>query len=214
MEKRIQFQSGSLLLEGLWRPGPTGQAVVVAHPHPLYGGDMHNPVVATIADSFASKGYATLRFNFRGTGGSEGRYDDGPGERQDLAAALKWARQQSAAAACVAGYSFGGWVAAGAAVEGHLDGAPLYLVAPPVGFISFDALSAPPALTAVVAGTRDDIAPLPQVRALLARWQAEELLSVIADCDHFYSGCLPRLAEALASRIPPAKATADPAAAP
>ena len=222
MEKRITFLSDNLRLEGIWRPVSAARAVVVTHPHPLYGGDMHNPVVTTIADSFAQQGYATLRFNFRGTGASEGGFDDGPGERRDLEAALNWVRERISAQACIAGYSFGGWVAAGAASdavalsaagaaaetagEGLLKKAPLYLVSPPVGFISFDNLAAPPALSAVVAGTRDEFAPLTRVRALLERWQATQTLEVLEGCDHFYSGFLSQLARVLAGRIPAIKA--------
>jgi hypothetical protein len=102
----------------------------------------------------------------------------------------------------VAGYSFGGWVAAGAAATEALDDAPLYLISPPVAFIPFDEDAPPPRLSAVVTGTRDSIAPLPQVRKLLKRWGAEHILEVLEGCDHFYWGCLPMLAKALASRIP------------
>jgi alpha/beta superfamily hydrolase len=201
MEERITFSSGSLRLEGLWRPSGT-RAVVVTHPHPLYGGDMHNSVVTTIANAFARKGYAPLRFNFRGTGASEGGYDDGPGERQDLAAALNWVAERTALPPAVAGYSFGAWVAAGAGAEGRLGNAPLFLVSPPVAFLSFETIAAPPALSAVTAGTRDDFAPLPQVRALLKRWHATDTLDVIPNGDHFFSGCLAQLTDALDSRIP------------
>lgn len=201
MDERITFLSGGLRLEGLWRPG-AAKAVVVTHPHPLYGGDMHNPVVAAIADSFFSKGYATLRFNFRGTGASGGAFDDGPGERQDLAAALDWVTERMQAPPCVAGYSFGAWVAAGAAAEGRIENIPLFLISPPVAFLSFEAMAAPPALGAVIAGTRDEFAPLPQVGALLERWQAPDALTVIEDCDHFYGGHLAQLAAALKDHIP------------
>jgi uncharacterized protein len=201
MENRVTFLSGNLRLEGLWRPAGA-RAVVVAHPHPLYGGEMHNPVVAIIAECFARQGYATLRFNFRGAGASEGGFDDGPGERRDLAAALDWVAERTPARPCVAGYSFGAWVAAGAAAGGLLGKTPLFLVSPPVSFLSFAAMAAPPDLYAVVTGSRDELAPPVQVRALLERWQAEETLAVIENCDHFYSGCLPQLVDALNNRIP------------
>jgi hypothetical protein len=163
---------------------------------------MDNPVVATITNCFAHKGHATLRFNFRGAGASEGAFDDGPGERRDLAAALDWVAQRSSAPLCVAGYSFGAWVAAGAAAEGRMEGIPLFLVSPPVALLSFEGMAAPPALGAVVAGTRDEFAPLPQVHALLERWQAPDALTVIEDCDHFYGGHLAQLAAALKDHIP------------
>lgn len=201
MEERIKFSADNLRLEGVWRPAASDRAVVVTHPHPLYGGDMHNPVVTTIADSFAAQGYATLRFNFRGTGASEGGYDDGPGERRDLAAALAWVRERTGAVASVAGYSFGAWVAAGAASDGQLGKTPLHLVSPPVAFISFEEMAPPADLETVVAGTRDAFAPLSGVRALLDRWNAAPTLAVIEGCDHFYSGRLPQLSQLLADRI-------------
>jgi alpha/beta superfamily hydrolase len=207
VEEQISFLCGDLQLEGLWRPQGAERAVVVAHPHPLYGGDMHNSVVASVADSFANKGFATLRFNFRGTGASEGDFDDGLGEQRDLAAALGWVAQRIATPPCVAGYSFGAWVAAGAAAAGYLGSAPLYLVSPPVALLSFATISASPSLAAVVAGDRDDFAPLPQVKGLLERWQAAGHLEVIEGCDHFYSGRLAQLGDALAPHIPAAAPT-------
>jgi alpha/beta superfamily hydrolase len=201
MEERISFVSGDLRLEGLWQPAGDARAVVVTHPHPLYGGDMHNPVVATIADRFARRGYATLRFNFRGTGASEGAFDEGRGERQDLTAAYRWVEARTTAPPSVAGYSFGAWVAAGAAADGGLGKAALFLISPPVAFLSFETMAAPLSLRAVVAGTRDDFAPLPQVHALMERWQSAHTLTVIENCDHFYGGCLSQLAQSLDERI-------------
>jgi alpha/beta superfamily hydrolase len=202
VEERIRFRAGDLCLEGLWRPKAGAPVAVITHPHPLYGGDMHNPVVTSITDSFMRKGYATLRFNFRGTGASEGGFDDGLGERQDLLAALEWVHQQTKAPICVAGYSFGAWVAAGAAAAGQIGKSPLFLVSPPVAFLTFAEVGPPLAIEAVVVGRRDDFAPLPQVKTLLARWQASATLAVIEDCDHFYSHHLAQLEAALADRIP------------
>lgn len=202
MEERVTFLSDKLRIEGLWQQQSPTHAAVVTHPHPLYGGDMHNPIVAAIGDSFARKGYSTLRFNFRGTGASEGDYDDGPGEQQDLLAALDWVGARASARTSVAGYSFGAWVAAAAAAAGNLNAGPLLLVSPPVGFISFEQMGPPPGLNTVVAGTRDAFAPLSKVRALVERWQVSHLLEVIDDCDHFYSGLLPQLGKLLDSHIP------------
>lgn len=202
MEERITFLSEGLRIEGLWQQLSPTHAAVVTHPHPLYGGDMHNPVVTTIVDSFARKGYATLRFNFRGTGASEGCYDDGPGEQHDLLAALDWVSARTTAKTSVVGYSFGAWVAAGAAAAGHLNAGTLLLVSPPVAFISFDQIGPPPGLTTVVTGSRDEFAPLSQVRALVERWQVSQALAVIDPCDHFYSGCLSQLGNILNACIP------------
>lgn len=202
MEELISIQSENLRLEGLWRPQSPTHVAVVTHPHPLYGGDMYNPVVTTIVDRFARKGYATLRFNFRGTGASEGAYADGPGEQRDLLAALDWISARTTAKTNVAGYSFGAWVAAGAAAKGRLNAGTLLLISPPVAFLSFDGMGLPPGLTTVVTGTRDEFAPLSQVHALVQRWQVSQTLEVLDDCDHFYSGRLPQLDNILDACIP------------
>lgn len=90
MEEKVCFRSGDFELEGLFESGHTARGVVITHPHPLYGGDMHNPVVETIRRAYRMKGVATLRFNFRGTGESEGQHDNGVGEQDEVLAALSF----------------------------------------------------------------------------------------------------------------------------
>jgi alpha/beta superfamily hydrolase len=80
VEQTVIFESEGLELEALLSRESGDRAVVVTHPHPLYGGEMHNPVVEIIARAYQKIGYATLRFNFRGVGNSRGNYDDGKGE--------------------------------------------------------------------------------------------------------------------------------------
>lgn len=109
-------ESPPLQLEGrLHIPDGNGPwlAAVICHPHPLGGGTMHNAVVAAIARALAGRGMAALRFNFRGTGRSGGRYDHGRGEQADVAGALEWLLAQpwvDSQRLSVAGYSFGAWV--------------------------------------------------------------------------------------------------------
>src|SRR6266540_978811 len=112
----VTFPSGELSLEGLLHlpeqtPAP---GIVVCHPHPMYGGDMHNNVVDAICDTAVAEGIAALRFNFRGAGASEGRYDNGVGEQDDVRAALTYLRglpEVDSARVALAGYSFGAAVA-------------------------------------------------------------------------------------------------------
>jgi len=108
--ERIEFNSGDLTLEGLFSKGNSARGVVVTHPHPLYGGDMYNPVVQTVADAYVQAGYSCLQFNFRGVGRSTGQYDNGQGERADVLAALQCLTEQGVDAVSLAGYSFGSWV--------------------------------------------------------------------------------------------------------
>src|SRR5438093_5275897 len=92
--------------------------VVVCHPHPMYGGDMHNNVVDAVCETAVTEGIAALRFNFRGIGASEGRYDNGVGEQDDVRAALAYLRELpevDSARVALAGYSFGAAVALQAA---------------------------------------------------------------------------------------------------
>src|SRR5713226_70919 len=115
---------------------------VVCHPHPLYGGDMDNPVVLRAAEVTQAAGYATLRFNFRGAGASEGVHDKGRGEQDDVKAAMAAlaSRLPAGSPVGVIGYSFGAWTAARATRPGD---AALGLIAPPIGMFDFAFL--PPA---------------------------------------------------------------------
>jgi alpha/beta superfamily hydrolase len=89
-EQTVHFPASSLQLEGLLSLASGDKGVVITHPHPLYGGDMHNNVVDTLARVYRQHGYTTLRFNFRGVGGSQGHYDEGEGEQEDIKAALDY----------------------------------------------------------------------------------------------------------------------------
>src|SRR5258708_10551171 len=103
-------------------------AAVVCHPHPLFGGTLHNKVVHTLARSLRLGGAATLRFNFRGVGGSEGRHDEGVGETADTLAAVAWARRRwPSVPLLLAGFSF----AAPAPIRTPPPPDPLWLITLP-----------------------------------------------------------------------------------
>lgn len=115
--QHITFPCGELKLEGLYYGIETKEpvpAVVVCHPHPLYGGSMHNNVTYAIADALVKSGIAALLFNFRGVGKSGGRHGGGTAEQEDIKSALDWLQGQpniDKARLGLAGYSFGGGVA-------------------------------------------------------------------------------------------------------
>ena len=118
--REVAIEADGLKLEGaLHLPdgatkGTPSPGVVVAHPHPQYGGDMDNPVVQALCEAALEAGAAVLRFNFRGVGFSEGKYDEGVGEQRDLAAAVDYLRnvpEVDSGRVAVAGYSFGSVVA-------------------------------------------------------------------------------------------------------
>jgi len=199
MEEKVTVASGPWRLEGYWQAGTTGKAAVITHPHPLYGGTMGNPVVETIQSAYQQHGYATLRFNFRGVGGSQGRFDNGVGEKDDVRAAIAYVESMQAAAIDLAGYSFGAWVNAGIAVPDCPAIHSMLMVSPPVGFITFDKISPLKCLKLVVTGSRDEIAPVDHIRNLLPAWSPDARLEIIDGCDHFYAGHLQTL-KAILSR--------------
>ena len=193
MEK-IQFNSDDLTLEGLFTGVSSDRGVVVTHPHPLYGGDMVNPVVQTVADAYIQAGFSCLQFNFRGVGRSTGQFDNGRGEQGDVIAAVSWLTDRGSVDISLAGYSFGSWVNARIAA----DMAPVahqIMVSPPVAFIDFADVKQIPTLRFVVTGGRDDIAPPGMVEPLLPGWNPDAGMSIIPDADHFYGGCFDRLKE-------------------
>ncbi|MFP4348600.1 MAG: alpha/beta hydrolase [Thermodesulfobacteriota bacterium] len=188
-ETRIQFQAGAHLLEGLFSRGREEKGAVITHPHPLYGGDMANSVVEAAARVLQNSGFATLRFNFRGVGASQGRYENGIGEREDVRAALGYLRDRGVSKTDLYGYSFGAWVNA------HLDCQRdridrMVMISPPVNFIAFDEVGPLPCLGSAVVGDADEFADTDRVRSLLNRCNPKARMNIIHDTDHFYSGAL------------------------
>src|SRR5439155_6666684 len=137
----------------------SGWAALVCHPHPLYGGTLHNKVAHRVAVTLHRLGATVLRFNFRGAGHSEGRFDDGRGELEDARAALAWLRaHEPGARLWAAGFSFGSWIAARlAAAEPDVE--RMILVAPPVTTSDFAALHQARKPKLVVQGTADTVCP-------------------------------------------------------
>ncbi len=163
-ERGFDFESDGLRLEGALHEGEGALAAVVLHPHPQYGGDMDNHVVLAVCGALAAAGATTLRFNFRGTGRSQGAFDDGRGEAADARAAIGVVRGLRLGAPLVlVGYSFGALVAAGIACQEDLQA--LILVSPPAAFAPLPLL--PDGVdTLLITGEYDDLAPPEQLRAL------------------------------------------------
>lgn len=199
MEEIITIKSGQGRLEGSWQPGTVKKGVVITHPHPQYGGTMRNPVVETVQSAYAQHGYATLRFNFRGVGGSQGDYDNGVGEQDDVRAAIAYLNQRDVTAVDLAGYSFGAWINTGVAADTHTTIESMTMVSPPVGFIEFKPVNALSCLDLVITGSRDEIAPANRIRDLLPTWNPDAQFEIIDGCDHFYSGHLDKLQSILTS---------------
>jgi alpha/beta superfamily hydrolase len=139
---RVQGAAGAIEVAAGGAESPR-RVAVIAHPHPLYGGTMDNKVITTLARAFAEAGAATLRFNFRGVGATDGAHDEGRGEADDMVRVAEHARAlHPGIPLCLAGFSFGGAVAVRASER--LDFAQLVLVAPGFRRISPDGMGAPP----------------------------------------------------------------------
>ena len=191
-EEPVFFMSGTLQIQGLLQTKPGDKGVVITHPHPLYGGSMYNNVVESLVYAYKQAGYATLRFNFRGVGSSQGKYDDGQGEQEDVKAALHYLAEQGKNVVDLAGYSFGAWVNALARPEGDIVHR-MVMVSPPVAFLDFGPPQSIPQLRLVVAGSRDEIAPSELIKTILPNWNSSARLEIIEGADHFYGAYTEKL---------------------
>lgn len=195
----VQIPVQGFSLEGLCEEKGGSEGALICHPHPLYGGSMDNNVVVAVRNAFRSWGVETLRFNFRGVGGSGGEYGDGEGEVDDVLAASSYLAAKGKTVLHLAGYSFGAWVALKALKRG-LKAASLTLVSPPVDFLSFDGLRLPSIPCLVTVGDRDDFCSALSLKNWIALHPELNLMleiEVFPHCDHFYGG----LESSLSSRI-------------
>jgi uncharacterized protein len=211
--------SGSTI-HSLFLKGPSGRleallnagtdsathAAVVCHPHPLFGGTLHNKVVFHTMKALGRFGYPVLRFNFRGAGLSEGQHDHGNGEVDDVRAALDWIDAEFHLPLIFAGFSFGAAIGLRAAYSDDrvrvlaAIGAPVAAVVaeseePRVYTFDFLRECRKPKL--FVSGARDQFGPRENLEALLARLAQPKKLVLIAGADHFFEGRLRELREVL-----------------
>ncbi|MDO8925280.1 MAG: alpha/beta hydrolase [Sideroxyarcus sp.] len=161
---------------------------VVAHPLPTMGGNMDNKVAVTLAKTFADMGCVAVRFNFRGVGASEGEFTGGEGEEQDMVDVVHYAQEQfgEELPLLLSGFSFGGYVAARAALR--LKPQHLILAAPAVGRFAMPAVSPD---TLVIHGEHDDVVPL----ADALDWARPQHLPIVVlpQAEHFFHGRLTQL---------------------
>jgi hypothetical protein len=184
------ISAGGVQLEAQLREPKTNLrgAVVVCHPHPVYGGTMDNRVVYRASKAAAEAGFAALRFNFRGAGRSTGQFDQGLGEREDAAAAIRWLGERYAELDLgIMGYSFGAWVGLDA---GHAIPRIKALVGLglPLDMYNFEFLlsNSKPAL--YIVGTRDDFCSKDNLDRFASRLPATSSLQRIEGSDHFFNG--------------------------
>ncbi|MBN1773860.1 MAG: alpha/beta fold hydrolase [Deltaproteobacteria bacterium] len=204
MEEAVRVPCDTFDLEGRLSHAPAASlAVVVCHPHPKMGGDMHSPPVDWVRRALVGRGAAVLRFNFRGTGASGGKHGGGHAEIEDVAAALQFlAGHAPRARLALVGYSFGALVAARAAALRE-DLFALGLIAPPLARTRLPPLSARlfPAGLCVVAGTHDEFCPVEALEAWAAKSGAA--VELLTDEDHFLAGARDRLERIFAAWLDP-----------
>jgi len=201
--EQITFPCGELKLEGLFysveakEPVP---AVVVCHPHPLYGGSMHNNVTNAIAEALVKLGIAALLFNFRGVGGSQGSHGGGIAEQEDVRAALDClgaAKGVDAGRLGLAGYSFGAGVSFPVGCRDARVGA-MALVSPYFESTPLSLLKGCRKPKLILSGSRDNTVPAQDVEAYGREAAEPKKCEIIKGPDHFWGGYEQPMAEKVA----------------
>ena len=170
---------------------------VVCHPHPLYGGTMHNKVVYQVAKALHSRGATVLRFNFRGVGHSGGAHDNGRGEQDDVGAAIDYlATEFPGQPVLLAGFSFGSWVGlcvgCGDERVQRLIGLGL-----PVDNVDMSFLQSCSKPKLIIQGGNDQFGSRPKLEALFAGLPEPKELAMVEGADHFFTGQLDQVAAAI-----------------
>jgi uncharacterized protein len=181
-------------------------AALVCHPHPLFGGTLHNKVVFHTMKALNGFGFPVLRFNFRGTGLSQGEHAHGAGEVEDARRALDWLAAEYGLPLIMAGFSFGAAVGLRAAASDPRVGPLIGLGAPVVPVAGgqeeprvydFDFLAGCTRPKLFVSGARDRFGPRPKLEALVAALPEPKQLVIIEGADHFFAGRLSELRAAI-----------------
>jgi uncharacterized protein len=162
---------------------------LVLHPHPLYGGTMNNKIVYRLYHAFAQNGFSVLRFNFRGVGKSQGKYDDGVGELSDAATALDWLQTQNpdAPTCWISGFSFGAWISLQLLMRRpEIEG--FVAASPPANLYDFSFLSPCPSAGLITQGDKDDVVSEEAVNKLAGKLGVQAEYKVISGADHYYRG--------------------------
>ena len=180
-------------------------AVLVCHPHPVYGGTLHNKVVFHAMKALNSFGFPVLRFNFRGAGLSEGEHAHGEGELDDVRVALDWLEREYRQPAIFAGFSFGAAVGLRAACPDTRVQALISLGTPVAPIdnrrYDFDFLAACVKPKLFVSGSRDQFAPKAQLQQMVAAVPEPKKLVFIEAADHFFEGRLREMRETIESWV-------------
>ncbi len=209
------MHTGASTIRSLFLEGPAGRleallnsgaenathAALVCHPHPMFGGTMHNKVVFHAMKALNSFGFPLLRFNFRGTGLSQGEHDHGVGETDDVRTALDWLDREFHLPLIFAGFSFGAAIGLRAACPDDRVTAVIGLGVPlnPVDERSYelDFLQSCHKPKLFVSGSRDQFAARARLEALINSLPEPKKLVIIESADHFLEGRLREMREAI-----------------
>jgi alpha/beta superfamily hydrolase len=180
-------------LEGRYQHGsrPDAPIALMLHPHPQHGGTMNNRVIYTIYHAFARKGFSVLRFNFRGVGRSQGRFDRGEGELSDAASALDWLQiyNPNASACWIAGFSFGAWIGMQLLMR-RPEITGFISVAPPANLYDFSFLAPCPSSGLILQGDLDEVVPHESVQKLIHKLSNQRDIRIdyrlIPGANHFF----------------------------
>jgi uncharacterized protein len=187
-------------LEGRYQhgEGATAPIALMLHPHPQHGGTMNNKVIYALYHAFAERGFSVLRFNFRGVGRSQGKFDRGEGELSDAASALDWLQtyNPNASACWIAGFSFGAWIGMQLLMR-RPEISGFISVAPPANIYDFSFLAPCPSSGLVVQGDRDDVVPHESVAKLVHKLSNQRDIKIdfriIKGANHFFNDHLDQL---------------------
>jgi len=182
-----------------------GNVTIVCHPHSLMGGTMNNKVVHTVARARRDLGHRVVRFNFRGVEQSEGEYDAGIGEQDDLLAVIGWVRSQRPADRIwLAGFSFGSFVAASACQRAIERGDPidhLLLIAPAVVNYDFASLTAFNVPMALIYGDADEVVDSTEIRNWYDTVTSPAQVFCLSGAGHFFHGRLTEVKSILQEQV-------------
>ena len=218
----VMFTGPEGRLEGRYHQSKEEHAPIalILHPHPQYGGTMNHKVVFSLFHVFVNRGFSVLRFNTRGVGRSQGRFDNGMGELSDAAAALDWLQSMNAdAKSCwIAGYSFGAWIGMQLLMRRpEID--CFVSVSPPANSYDFAFLAPCPSSGLIVGAEKDEVVPLADIQKLVARLSLQKGITVesrtIKGANHFFHDSLDKLAVDVDKYVakclvnPPGRATSN-----
>lgn len=204
----LLIDSGGKKIEAIYNPSkdPNSPIVLLLHPHPLYGGNMHSKVLVYMEKVFLKHNFTTMRFNFRGIGKSEGQYDNGDGELMDASVCLDWLQENNPTNKCVfvAGFSFGAYIALQLMVR-RTEVNYFMAVSTPTSMFDISFVYPCPIDGVFIHAEKDEISSLKDLeknlKKILKTKSHEVSLEIIKNANHFFENNLTKLQTILSNHI-------------